>query len=183
MKRYYRYRIDFDGKAVWLSGICMGIAVFLLAVCYLLVRELTEVGVVRQIFLLWLPVALCLTYIVLIRIVRWNAPGAFAILGAVMCAWLMITAIFAGGVGRIILAVLVYLLCGGVLILSAGGFLPGRLPATVCFAAVLAGRLLIFALGKVSGIAWLEELAALCVIAGLMLLPLGFQKIKKKELQ
>lgn len=180
MKQYYRYQMNFDGKAVWLSGVCMGIAIFALVVYYLFLGDITQISTGVKVMDLWLPVGLCAIYIALLRVIRWNAPGVYAILGAVFCLLLIIGLFSYGGV-RLILGVAGYILCGAVLILCTGGYIPGRLPAAVCFAAVLLVRLLSFDFGKITGSAWLPEIATLSMIAGLMFLPLGMIPGKKQE--
>ncbi len=175
MKRYHVYKMDFQGRAAWLSGIFMGIAVFALALEYLFLRELVETGILEQIFCLWLPMAACLGYITLIRVVKWNSPGAMGIAGAVLCLLLIIGTFFDGGVLRILLGVLGYTLCGGLLILAAGGLLPGRFPAVIVLAFVMVFRVLFF-----SGGSMMPQIADFSILVGLITLPLSFEKIKKR---
>lgn len=182
MKQYQQYRMNFDSKAMGLSGICMGVSIFTLAVYYLFALDYSLVPLGTKLFYFWLPVMLSLAYIVLYRLVRLNAPGVYAIIGAVFCLLLIIGLFKTTSLFRIILGILSYLICGAALILGTGGYLPGRLTATVCFAIVLTIRLLCFTLGKVKGIAWLPELADLSVITALMCLSVAMIPVNKKEL-
>ncbi len=179
MKRYHRYCIDFDSKASWFSGICFGLPIFLLFVYYLFLQGFDRVSVGERILWLWLPVALSLVYLVLQRLVRWNSPGGFAILGAGICLVLMLQLFTSGNVLRILVGIGLYLIGGGLLILCAGGYLPGRMVVSLVFLAVLLLRVLIFS--RVSGSAWLREIADLALIAGLMFLPVSFKDPKNKE--
>lgn len=182
MKQYQKYRMNFDGKAVYFSGICLGVSVFLLAVYYLFALDFSMVPLGLKIFDFWLPAIASLGYIVLYRMVRLNAPGVYAIIGALFCLLLIIGLFSTGNVLRIILGVLAYLICGAALILGTGGYLPGRLPVTCCFAVVLIARLLLFDFGCVKGIVWLPELADLCVIGAMMFLTIAMLPVNKKEL-
>lgn len=176
MNRYRKYQMDFDSKAIWFSGIGMGMPIFLLAVYYLFLQEIGQVPLGKQILYLWSPIVLSFAYLVLLRIVRWNAPGVFAIVGAAMCLLLMIQLFFTGNALRIVLGIVAYLAGGGLLILCAGGYLPGRMVASLPFLAVLVVRLLCFR--NASGWLWLPEIASLSMIAGLMLLPVAFREGK-----
>ncbi len=179
MKRYHRYQMDFDSKASWFSGICMGLPIFLLAVYYLFMQEIDQLSIGKLILNLWIPVALSFGFLVLLRIVRWNAPGAFAIVGAAVCLLLIAQLFPTGNVLRIVAGTFCYIICGGLLILCAGGFLPGRMIASLAFLTVLLLRLLVF--GRASGWAWLPEMSALSTIAGLMFLPVSFREGKTKK--
>jgi hypothetical protein len=174
MKQYNRYQMNFSGKMLSGSGICMGLSIFLLAVYYLFVVDLSQIPNMQQALFFWIPIGLCVIYIVLLALIRWNAPGLFAIVGCLFCIVFIANVIAVGNVLRIVLAILGYILCGGVLVLTAGGFLPGKLAAAVCFLLVAVVRLLCFALGKISGIQWLPEIAMQCILLALMLLPLGY---------
>lgn len=171
MKQYHRYRMDFESKWVRWSATCVGAAMFLRAFYYLGIQYLNAPG--SLLWNLWLPLGLGLVFIVLLRGIRLNAPGMYAIWGVLMCISLLIGVFGTGNILRIILAVLAYGICGAVLILCTGGFLPGRLPAAVCFGVLLGARILFFVQGRVSGAAWFAELADLGYIASLICLPMG----------
>ncbi len=173
MKRYHRYQMNFDHRACWMCGICMGLPVFLLAVYYLFLQEINGIPVWTQLLNLWLPIALCLGYVAMLRILRWNAPGMFAIFGAVVCLLLMIQLFSTGNVLRIILGIIGYLIGGGLLILCAGGYLPGRMIVSLVFLLILLLRLVLFR--NVSGTAWLREISALSLIAAQMFLPVCYR--------
>lgn len=180
MKQYNRYQMDFFSKYIRLSGLCMAASLFLLMVYYLGIRNLQDIGVGGALVKLWLPLILGAVYLLLLQMLRWNAPGVYAILGALFCLMMLFGVFSTGNIGRIILGVLGYLVCGAVLILAAGGYLPGRLPATICFAVMAAGRLM-FDMASVSGAGWVDTVAALCQIFALIFLPMGMKKGKLKE--
>lgn len=173
MKQYHRYQMDFNCKAIWFSGICMGLPVFLLAFYYLYLQEIGLVPVGTQILYLWAPILLSFVYLVLMRVFRWNSAGAFAMLGAVVCLLLMIQLFPSGNVLRIILGVLGYLAGGGLLVLCALGVLPGRMIVSLVFLVILVLRFLLFR--TANGWGWLPEIAQLCTITGLMFLPVAYK--------
>ncbi len=179
MKRYHRYEMDFGSKAARLSGICDGLPILLLSVYYFLIQDISTVSLWNQLLNLWLPLLLCLGWLVLLRIVKWNSPGSFAIIGGALCFVLMLQLFGSGNVLRIILGIALYLIGGGLLILCAGGYLPGRLIAALAFLLILVLRFLFF--GKVSGFDWLREISCLSVLLGLVFLPISFRDPKNKE--
>ncbi len=178
MKRYHRYEMDFNGKAAWLSGICMGLPVFLLSVYYLFCQDIGDVSVGIQLLHLWLPLGICLCWLVMLRILGWNSPGAFAMLGAALCLVLILQLFGSGNILRILLGLALYLAGGGLLILCAGGYLPGRLIASLVFLAIFLLRFLLF--GRVVGYVWLHEISDLSIIAGLAFLPICFKEPKRR---
>lgn len=180
MKQYHRYRMDFDGNAVVWSGVCMGVSIFALVAYYLGLEHGYSLSSGAKFLQLWLPLVLCTVYTLLLRIFRWNAPGLYAIFGCLFCVLLMIGLFSGGNVLRIVLGILGYLIGGAALIFAAGGYLPGRLPAAVCFAVILIVRLLCFDLGRISGWQWIPEISQLSMICGLMLLPIGMVQGKNK---
>ena len=181
MKQYHRYQMNFDGKALWFSGICMGVSIFLAALYYLFLQDVAQVSMGLLMLDLWVPVFLAILYIFLHRMVRLNAPGVYAILGAAMCFVLICQNFGDGSIVRGILGVLGYGGCAAVLIFAAGGWLPGRLPASLCFAVVLLIRILTGG-NRMEGTAALLELSKLFYIGGLVLMPIAMIPGENKEL-
>ena len=179
MKQYHRYRMDFQSHWLRWSAVCVGLAMFLRVICYLGFQYIEETQ--GLFWKLWLPVALGLGYTVLLRGFRFNAPGIYAIIGVLMCVSLLAGAFTSGNIMRILLALPGYILCGGVLILCAGGYLPGRLPAAVCFGVLLGCRVLLFDLGRVSGMDLMTTFADWASLAALVCLPMGMVPGQKKE--
>ena len=179
MKQYHRYRMDFESRWLHWSAICVGAAMFLRVIHFL---GFQYIGETEGLFWkLWLPVGLGLAYTVLLRGFRFNAPGVYAIIGALMCVSLLTGVFASGNILRILLGLLGYILCCGVMILCVGGYLPGRLPAAVCFGILLGCRVLLFDLGRVSGSEWMTTLADWAYLAALACLPMGMVPGKKKE--
>ena len=181
LKQYHRYRMDFTSKAASISALCMGVSLFLLSVYYFLLRDLSSIKSAEAIFGLVIPMLVSVAFIVLIRFVKWNAPGLFAIIGAVVCLTLMITAFSSGSLLRGILGGVWYIFCGIILIAVAGGYFPGTMPACVMFSIALIVRLLAFDL-RLRGVSnWVHELAILSMIFAWICLPHCFQSAKPRK--
>ena len=179
MKQYHRYRMDFESSWLRWSSICVGVAMFLRVMYFLGLQYLEEPGAL--VWKLWVPVALGLIYLVLLRGIRLNVPLVYAVMGVLMCLGLMAGVIASGNILRILLGILGYLVCGGVMILCVGGYLPGRLPAAVCFGILLGCRVLLFDLGRVAGLERLITWADWAVLVSLVCLPMGMIPEEKNQ--
>lgn len=181
MKQYHQYQMDFSCKWIGSSAFCMGLSLFLSALFYLGYCNMQDVSVWELIVCLWLPLILGITYLVLLRILRWNAPGVYAMIGAAVCLVLILQSLTAGSAGRIVLGIPIYLLCGVVLLIVMGGFFPAKLPAMLMFGIAIAIRVVFFDLAGLSVSEWVAEGAALACLASLLFLPMGLKEINKRK--
>lgn len=181
MKQYHRYHMDFTGKWAKASGICMGASLFLLAVYYFCVTPFGDHGVMEILFCLCLPLIASVAYVVLLRVLRWDAPGIYGILGALLCLSFLVGVFFSGSVVRIILGVVWYALCALVLLAALGGYLPGKLPSSAVFGISIAIRLIFFDIGKLGLAQWIGEGATLCAMASLVCLPMALVSVHSKH--
>lgn len=180
MKQYYQYQMDFSGKWLGYSALCMGMSLFLTALYYLGLNNLKDIGTGELIFCLWLPLMGGVGYLALLRIKQWNAPGIYAIIGAVFCV-LYILGSFTGGAVKGLFAVPAYVICGAVLLVIVGGFFPAKLPAALVFGIVIVLRIILFDLGRLSWQQWIQEGAPLFSMAAFMFLPLGLTSVNKRN--
>ena len=90
-KQYLRYQIDFNGKWAQPAALLMGLAFFLRLVYYLCLVSLHDCGFGEILFSMLLPLLLTCGYIVLLRVVKLNAPGIYGMIGAALCLllWLL----------------------------------------------------------------------------------------------
>lgn len=179
MKQYHRYQMDFESNWVRWAATCVGASIFLLVLRYLVLQYLEAPG--HHTWNLWVPMGLGTLLIVLLRGFRLKFPGVYAVLGTMICIWLIIRLFSTGNTFRIVLGTVGYLFSAGVLIFCAGGFLPGRLPAAMCFAVIFALRIVLFDLGRISGVAWLPTLAEWGFLAALICLPMAMIPEKRKD--
>lgn len=180
MKKYHQYQMNFKSKFATFSAVCMGVSMFLSVLYYLGLSTLSDFTGGRLLFCLWLPLILGIAYVVLMGVVRLNAPGTFAILGIAGCVLQILSSFTSGDMGRILLGIPSNLLAILVLIVVVGGYFPAKLPAPIVFGAVIALRVIVFDLGRLTLVQWLPELAELMMLASLMFLPLCLTDTRKK---
>ena len=181
MKQYYRFRMDFAGMWMKVSAVCMGMSIFLLAVYYFGITQFHQHTTLDIVLSLCIPLFLSVVYIFLLSVIRWDAPGAYGILGVLFCILFLLDIVFSGNLLRLILGAIWYVFCALVFLAVSGGYLPGKLPAAFVFAIAFFVRLFAFDLGVISGQAWILEGSTLCAIASLMFLPLAMVVPKPKE--
>jgi len=180
LKQYIRYEMNFIGK--W-ANICMGsigISFFLRVLYYFGFVNLQDIGG-GEIFLhLILPLLVFSVFIVLFRVIKWNAPGIYAIVGCVICLMLMIWNFSSGDFLRVFLSVLMYLAASVLLLATAGGYLPNKAPASIVFAGMLLFRVFLYSKGQ-SGIpAYIIEFSSVFMLLALFALTLCFKPHEKR---
>ncbi|MBQ2893705.1 MAG: hypothetical protein IJE24_06175 [Oscillospiraceae bacterium] len=180
MKQYNRYVMNPDGAWTRASVLCMAGSLFSLAVYYFGLRGLISVGFLEAVFCLFLPLILMAAFIALVHFMRWNAPGLFAIIGALLCVFLLLGIFGSAGVLRILLGILWYPLAGLILLACAGGYLPGKKPAVFVFHIAIIFRV-IFNLGKIGLFGWVYELSAILTLAALACLMMSFEAKKFRQ--
>ncbi len=179
-----RYRMDFDGKGVSAAGIFFGIAFLFRMVYYFGFARFFDAGVGEVLFWLILPGLLELGAIVLLRGLRFNAPGVYGILGALECLLLIVMCFGYGSILRTILGVLAYLVCGGLIFACSAGWLSKEI-ASFFLILISAIRILAFELPclirNFRSPEILCSLAGMCVLLGLTSLTFGFKLPQKKS--
>ena len=179
LKQYCHYQIDFSSKWVAAAPIMMGLAFFLNLLYYLAITTARDVFVIELIAAVVFGIILTAAYVVCVTCLRLNAPGLYAIMGAVQCLMLLILGCTSGGAFRIVVSILWYALAALVLLATTGGYLPGRLLAALMFFVPIGFRLVFFDLGKLSIFGWIKEIPVLLVLAGLGALAMGLNPVKK----
>lgn len=180
MKQYRRYQMNFAGEWLRRSAMCMGLSVFLLAVYYLGFHNLKDFSFGTLLVGFWLPLILGVVFVVLLRGLKWNAPGIYALLCVAFCLVYILGTFLTGSVLRILIGIPVFALCAAVYIVIVGGYFPSWMPASLYFAGVIVVRLLVFDSG-LSGITdWIKEAAVLCSMGAFLLLPMGLKEVKRK---
>lgn len=175
LKQYTRYQIDFGSKWTSICGVLMGISFFLRLIYYFGLTNIYDVPFVEILTTMILGTGLCLAYLITLSVMRLNAPGVYGILGAVHCFLLILGTFSSGDPLRIVLAVIWYALAAGVLLITVGGYLPGRLLASVMFIIPALVRFFAFDLGRVGLLQWVREFGVLFALVGLACLPMGLK--------
>ncbi len=170
LKQYVRYEMDYRGNWSAASAVFMGLSFFLRVLYYFGFINLKDIGAGEVIFSLILPLLLCGTFLVFFSLLKWNAPGLFAIAGVVFCLLLMGWNFSSGNVLRILLSIFLYVFAAVILFATALGYLPGKLPSTAVFGVIFGCRILLFSFSA-SGIASLSlEFSALFLLLSLLAL-------------
>jgi hypothetical protein len=179
LKQYDPYVVDFKSKWATRCGAMLGVSLFARVVYFFGIKNVMELGFGIVLFDMILAMALSVGFLVFFSAMRQNAPGLYALMGAGFALLLMISTFASGDVLRIILAILCYLITGGVLILTVSGYLPGKLLAGVMFILPAAVRFLFFDLGKVSIFTWVIEFSWLLIMAAMFCLTRALRPVKK----
>ena len=175
LKQYTRYQMDFQSNWTSSCGILMGFSFFVRLIYYFGLTNIYDMGIVEILFTMILGTALCLGYLITLSVMRLNAPGIYGILGAIHCLLLIFGSFITGDVLRIVLAVLWYALAAGILLMTVGGYLPGRLLAMLMFAVPTLVRVFFYDLGRLSILQWVREFGILLALIGLACLPMGLK--------
>lgn len=175
LKKYTRFQMDFSDKWTEACGALMGLSFFLRIAYYFGLRSLRDVGIVELLTFGIGGILLCGAYVVFQTCLRRNAPGLYGIMGAAHCLLIFILVCSTGNVGRIILALIWYAATAVVLLMTVGGYLPGRLLAGVMFLVPIFVRFFFFDLGHIGIIRWVQELAVLSTLAAFGCFAMGLK--------
>ena len=182
-KMTHDYRMDFEGRRHFWTTALMGCAFFLRAVYYFGFTRPETVGAWNLIIFLIAPMFIEAAFMVLMRGIRYNAPGVYGIMGAAYCLLLMLQSFQSGSVVQIILGVIAYLVCGAAVIAVTGGLLSKGVAVTALFSTLVV-RFLCFDLsGYIFSfriVTFIREASALCGILGLGMLCLGLKEKTSK---
>jgi len=174
LKQYVRYGMDFTCKWSGLCIILMGLSFFLRIVYYFGLVNLEDIGGGEVFGCLILPLIVCGTFIILFRALKWNAPGIYAILGAFLCILLLIWNFSSGDGLRIILSVPAYIASAIILLATAGGYIPTKLPAALLLAVIFLCRSCFYSFDDSGLVSLVLEISVLSMIASLVVLSLCF---------
>ncbi len=181
LKQYVRYQMDFKGKWVGASAFAMGAFVFFRMVYYFGLVNLSDCGFGEILFRLILPLLLGVGYVVLMSVMRWNAPGIYGILAAALCLLLIVGSFYTGSFLRILLSLILYFVAGVLLLGTTTGYVPDKLPAVVLLGGCILGRILLFDLGELRVLPFFLEVSTLSMMVSLLLLPFCLKRVKSRQ--
>ncbi|MBE6924006.1 MAG: hypothetical protein E7466_02035 [Ruminococcaceae bacterium] len=180
---FKRYRMDLDGKSLNVGLAALGLSFFLRALYYFGCVRIENVGFMELLLWMILPMLLEGALIVLLRVLRLDAPGLYAILAAAFGLVLMLQLIGYGSVLRLVLGILTYLSCGVLILGVAGGFLSKQIAVAAYLVTALV-RFFCFEMVQfvfqLRVIAFVKEITGLLVVIGLMYLAAGFKRMQSK---
>ena len=173
MKQLAQYHVRFDSKTIALSVAFMGVAIFLQAIFFFVIRDITQVATGDLVLFLILPAVLELGWIVLLHTVKLDMPRVYAILGCAICVLLAVQIYFVGSVVQMVLGTIAYLLGCGLLVLILWGYFPYKYFGLAWFVLVACVRYFGFDVSRyISCGDWkgfLLEASGLCVICAMAL--------------
>lgn len=184
MKPTVDYKLKKESRWLTASAAVMGIAFFLQAFDFLGLRLMQGVGLLDTVVYMILPMLAEAVWCVYVRTGREHTAKTGGIIGAVLCAVVLLQTLFCGSVLLILIGCASCLLAGAALVLITWGFFPHRRLGMLVFAAVAAIRVLLFdVIGLAAGRNWsglLSALPAVCILLSLMLFFGGIFPMRKK---
>lgn len=181
LKRYAHYQMNFSAKSVTASCAFMGLSLFLRMLHYLGFYSLSSFGFGTILFSIVLPAAASIAYIVLLRCLRWNAPGIYGMLGCVFCLLALIDGLTSGNFLRIVLSIPWYPAAALILLAMVSGYVPGKFLPCLLFLIPIAFRLMVLALGGAGLLQWTAASCELCALASLACVPYTLLSVKTRH--
>ncbi len=183
-KKLKRYHINWEGKSIRSAMIFLGLSFLLRAVYYFGCVRIETVGFWEILIWLIMPMLLESMFIVLLRVLKWDAPGTYALMAAAMGLFLILQNLGCGSMVRIILSVLTYVGCGVLIMGVAVGYLSKQICVTAYLMTALV-RFFFFELGdfvfKLRVVSFIKESTGLFVLLAFVCLSNSFILKEKKK--
>lgn len=179
-----RYRMDMDGKSMRACLACLGLSFFLRALYYFGCVRIETVGFWELLTWMILPMLLEGAFIVLLRVMRLDAPGIYAILAAAFGLVLILQSFGYGSLLRTILGILAYLGCSVLILGVAGGFLSKQIAVAAYLVTALVrffGFEMVQFVFKLRVIAFIKEVTGLLVLVAMTYLAASFRQTERKK--
>ncbi len=180
LKRYRRYKMNFNGSLCSAFCVLCGLSLFLRIAYYFMFTNPADCGIGELIFSMALPLLLMVLILVVLKFLKRNAPGLMGVLGCCACLLLMVSSFLSGDILRMVLSVFAYLIASVLLLGTAGGYVPTRLFCVAWFCLLFLVRLLFF-LPRGRILALVLAASDLSVIAAMAILPLTMQPVNPKK--
>ena len=180
LKQVARIYMKLNGEWAERAGFLAGCAFFLRIVYYFGFMNVTQIGFWEILSGMILPMALWIAFMVLMRGMRLNAPGMYALLLCGFCLLTILESFGSGMVAHIILSILCYPLLGALILATTGGYLDNKNYLAAASMAILVLRFLIFDLRtyilNFSLISFIPEASTLCGIGVVFCLAMSLKK-------
>ncbi len=173
---------DLAGKWADASVFCMAFSLFFRMVYYFGLTAFADHGFLEIVFAMLLPLALCISYVVLMHYLKWNAPGTYGLIGAALCILLILWSFSTGSLIRIVVSAAWYAIAAGVLLFVVSGSFHARGLCVMMLGAPIVVRFVVFDIGRLSLSGWVLEASVLFMLAALMFLPMAMKRKKDDEL-
>ncbi len=173
-------KTGFDLTSKWAdaSVLCMAFSLFFRMVYYFGLTVFADHGFLEILFVMVLPLALCIGYVVLMHYLKWNAPGTYGLIGAALCILLILWSFSTGNFFRIVVSAAWYAIAAGILLFVVDGSLHARGLCVMMLGAPIVVRFVFFDIGRLGLSGWVLEASVLFMLAALMFLPMAMKRIK-----
>ena len=183
-RKMKRYMLDMTGKSMSGALIMCGLAFFLRAVYYFGCVQIESVSFWELLTWMFLPMLLEAAFIVMLRVLRLNLPGIYAIMAAAVGLLMVFQSFGYGSILRTILSIIAYLGCSVLIIGVAGGYLSKQI-AVAGYVVTALVRFFGFELGqmvfRLRLTAFIKDATGLFALIGLMYLAASFKEIERKK--
>lgn len=178
-----RYHMEPEGKGLGACACFMGLAFFLRVMFYFGFTRTESVGFGILLVMLVVPMVLEAVFMILLRGMKLDAPGLYGILVAVYCVLLIFQALQYDGLLRMILAIIGYLVCGGIFMAVTAGLLSRDISMMLFFVTAVVRLLFVLRPYILAGrlIAFLPEAAGLCAVVAMGCLACGLKPVEGRK--
>lgn len=182
-RKMKRYAMDINGKSMNSALIMMGLSFFLRAVYYFACVQIETVGFFELLVWMILPMVLEGAFIVMLRVLKLNMPGVYALMAAAVGLLMVLQSFGYGSIVRTVLAIVAYVGCSVLIIGVAGGYLSKQI-AVASYLVTALIRFLCFELFQMifhlRVVAFIKDATGLFALLGLMYLAASFKNMEKK---
>lgn len=177
-----RYHVDMESGGIFACTALMGVSLFLRVMYYFGFTRTETVGFGELLLWLILPLLLEASFIILLRGFRMDAPGLYGILGTACCLLLLLQSMGYDSLLRMILGIIIYVICGGILLGVTAGLLSSQIGVTLFFVTGVVRILLDVKpyILEFHPVALMIEAAGVCMVLALGCLATGLKKGKTK---
>lgn len=164
LQKAVTYKVPFRSKGITWCGVLLGFAVFVRCLHYFGSCDFSGWNVGKWIFGIILPILLCGSFAVLVKLVCLRSPGIYGILAAAICLTMLIGDIVDGKIMLTVISLLTMLLLGFLLLATIGGYIPFRSISSSALILVCVFRLFFCA---ICGVAWGAIISDISILMGL----------------
>ena len=179
-----RYKMDLSGKGMQGALVMLGLSFFLRMVYYFACVRIETVGFWELLTWMILPMIVEAGFIVMIRILRMNLPGIYAIMAAALGLFMIFQSFGYGSLVRTIFAIVAYLGCSVLIIGVAGGMLSKQIAVAAYLITALVrffGFEMFQMIFRLKVTTLIKDLTGLFALLGLMYLAKSFETVEKKK--
>lgn len=143
-----RHRIRFESAWTHYTTVLTGLSFFLLVVNFFGIRNLQDCSVLEIVFSMFLPMAIWITFMILLRGLHFQNPKLYGALGALYCLSMIVHAFSYEAIFMTVIAVIWYLLTAFICLCTTIGCIANRAYMSLAFLLPVIYRFFFVDLGK-----------------------------------